>query len=780
MRSGRPHPAPRYLLRYLLSFALALIAFTVAWSFGRVQAQQTAATYAHGRLSVTIPYHATSRGSGKLVAELLDPEGHVLGHSESEADVAIGGGSWQQVIVPDQPIAFEDVIWQRLRYRFDYYDTDLAPIKGIESISQILRRPVVHIIGQTEYLSGSEAAIRVIVSDADHQDVAESGSVHIELLSSGGNTHPLFSGSLNRRGTVEAQFRFPAGLTGNFQLHYVADTPIGSAEFTQAVQLKDKASILLTTEKPIYQPGQTIHVRALALDRADSRAEAGRKLTFEMEDSRGNKVFKKSTETDSFGIASAEFSLADEVNLGTYHLRALMGDLPRPPTPPSSPSMSSAMSFPSSRSPLSSPPPTASLNSTTVPATTSPAPCAQTTSSASRSITPISPSRHPAPTSLSSTPQPPAARPTPMASITSTSNCPRTSPGVRSARARPARWSRPRSPTPPTTPRPAASPSPSANPPCCSPPCPREAPSSRTSRTRSTCLRPTPMAPPPLQPSPSPSSTPATSTSPPTAAASPSSASTPAPASTPCASKPTTTTAIASPQPRRCKPARGDDQILLRTNRARLKAGDRLQLTVLSTRAHGTAYVDVVKSGQTILTRDLDLKNGHADLDLLVTPQMAGTLDLDAYLFGQNAQPVADHRLVFVQPADELKIETTTDAVLYKPGSDARIRFHVSNANGQGVSAALGLQIVDEAVFALAEKQPGFAKVFFYLEQEAMKPRYEIHSLTMSNVIQPDVTEPTAPAARPAGPRSPRALLRHRDGQPRQARHRVRPQSAPG
>ena len=62
------------------------------------------------------------------------------------------------------------------------------------------------------------------------------------------------------------------------------------------------------------------------------------------------------------------------------------------------------------------------------------------------------------------------------------------------------------------------------------------------------------------------------------------------------------------------------------------------------------------------------------------------------------------------------------------PGDEARIRFRVTNARGEGVQAALGLQVVDEAVFALAEKQPGFAKVFFYLEQEVMKPRYEIHS----------------------------------------------------
>jgi hypothetical protein len=49
----------------------------------------------------------------------------------------------------------------------------------------------------------------------------------------------------------------------------------------------------------------------------------------------------------------------------------------------------------------------------------------------------------------------------------------------------------------------------------------------------------------------------------------------------------------------------------------------------------------------------------------------------------------------------------------------------------------LGLQVVDEAVFALAEKQPGFAKVFFYLEQEVMKPRYEIHSVGMQEIVEP-------------------------------------------
>jgi len=49
----------------------------------------------------------------------------------------------------------------------------------------------------------------------------------------------------------------------------------------------------------------------------------------------------------------------------------------------------------------------------------------------------------------------------------------------------------------------------------------------------------------------------------------------------------------------------------------------------------------------------------------------------------------------------------------------------------------LRLQVVDEAVFALAEKQPALAKVFFYLEQEVMKPRYEIHSIGMPEIVEP-------------------------------------------
>jgi hypothetical protein len=723
--------------RFLLPLAFLLLTTAAILSFDHARVQQAAATYTHGSLSVTIPYHSVREGSGRLIAEILDPEDHVLGRVERKVNIANGDGSWQQIIIPEKPIPFEDIVWQRMRYRFEYNGDRLAAIEGIESISQILRRPVVHIIGQTQYLAGSQAAIRVIVSDASNNDVAETGTLRVELLIPNQKGRPLFSGRLNRRGTVEAQFRFPADLAGKYEMRYVADTPIGSTEYTQPVQLDDKASILITTEKPIYQPGQMIHVRALALDRADYKAKADSALTFELEDSRGNKVFKKSTTTDKFGIASGEFALADEVNLGTYHLRALMGDA-------SSPSNTAEVAL--------------NVERYVLPKFKVAVEFAEKDNKPKRDYRP---GDHVTGTVRANYF---FGKPVDGAEITvkassmdvavfeAASATGRTDgEGVYHFdlqlptyfAGRPLSQGATRALIEATVKDSAAHAETRGEPITIS-----ESSLLLTAIPEGGTLVPH------LENqvfvlSSYPDGTPASAF---------------LTVHLPGARDQQITTDSGGVAVIHFNPGggveslhieaddhrgnrtssnvplqtrSGEDQILLRTNRAVLKAGDRIELKILSTRVSGSAYIDVVKNGQTILTRDLDLQNGQANLSLTVTPEMAGTLDIDAYLLGRDAQPVADHRLVFIQPADELKIETTADSAVYKPGSEARIRFHVTNCRGEGVSAALGLQVVDEAVFALAEKQPGFAKVFFYLEQEVMKPRYEIHSLSMSHVVEP-------------------------------------------
>ncbi|MGO9615806.1 MAG: MG2 domain-containing protein [Bryobacteraceae bacterium] len=728
--------------QYVTAALLVLTSVAIIGTVYRAHAADSdtpTAIYSRGALHVEIPYTAPRAGAGVLTIEVLNPEDGVLGRSERRVSVAEGKGAWRADVKLDKQLATEDLVWHRVRYRFQYSGDAGAAIQGADSISQILLTPVVHVIAQQSYLSGGAAAVRVVATDSKNVPVAGAGSVRIELVRAGTPAEVLFAGPLNRRGTTEAQFRFPARVAGSYSLRYVVDTPIGSTDFTQPVRLEDKVSILLTTEKPIYQPGQTIHVRALALDRASHQAAAARNLTFEVEDSRGNKVFKKAVRTDEFGVASAEFGLADEVNLGTYHLRALMDggeagararntaeialDVERYVLPKFKVALDFAGKDEKTKHgyrPGDHVTGTVRANyffgkavdngEVTVKASAMDVAVfevgsvqGKTDGEGAYRFDVVLP-RYFAGRPLNQG----AAHVLVEATV-------KDSAGHSETRGEPITVSE-------------------------SPLLITAVPEGGTlvpgienqvfvltsyadGKPAKTALR--------VRAAGNAEQSVATDEGG-VALVRLAAASTPRALEIDAKDREGNSTSASVPLQLR----QGVEQILLRTERAVYRAGDRIELRVFSTRQQGAVYVDAVKDGQTVLTRDLDMKDGQAELSLTATPELAGTVDFDAYLFGRDARPVADHRLVFVQPASELKIETTADAPAYKPGDDARIQFRVTNERGEGVQAALGLQVVDEAVFALAEKQPGFAKVFFYLEQEAMKPRYEIHSIGMPEVVE--------------------------------------------
>ena len=726
-----------FFLTALLAMAGALILQSLEYAQA-APGETAAATYSGGTLRVAIPFHGLHSGAGQLTVEVLDPEDGVLGRAEQRVDVAEGEGTWREEIPLAKPPSVDDLVWHRVRYRFIYADRQDAAVEATESISEILRTPVVHILGQQSYLTGGAAAVRVIVTDSKNEAIAGPGSVRIDLMAPGQRPRVLFAGRLNRRGTTEAQFRFPAGVVGSYAMRYVVDTAIGSTDLTQQVRLEEKASILLTTEKPIYQPGQTIHVRALALDRASHEATAGRKLTLEVEDSRGNKVFKRVTQTDQYGVASAEFGLADEVNLGTYHLRALMD---------------SGAGGAANTAEIA-----LNVERYVLPKFKVAVELAGNDSHSKRGYRP---GDHVTGTVRANYF---FGKPVDGAEITVKGSAMDVAMGdAGSAQGKtdgdgvykfdlqlpgyfaglPLNHGTARVLIEATVKDSAGHAETRGEPITVS-----ESPLLLTAIPEGGTLIPN------LENqvfvlASYPDGTPAAANLKIHAAGNADqSAATDAGGVAVIrlrAGADTTSLQVEAgdAQGNRASSSvplelrQGEEQILLRTERAVYRAGDRILLKVFSTKARGTAYVDVVKNGQTVLTRDLDLTNGQAELTLPATPDLAGTVDFSAYLFGRDARPVGDHRLVFVQPADELKIEAAADAAVYKPGDEARIRFRVTNAKGEGVQAALGLQIVDEAVFALAEKRPGFAKAFFYLEQQVMKPRYEIHSIGMPDIVEP-------------------------------------------
>ena len=89
------------------------------------------------------------------------------------------------------------------------------------------------------------------------------------------------------------------------------------------------------------------------------------------------------------------------------------------------------------------------------------------------------------------------------------------------------------------------------------------------------------------------------------------------------------------------------------------KTGDVVKMDVRSSAGLPTVYVDVVRSGQTVLTKWLDVKDGKADYALDLPQSLFGTLEIHAYQMLASGEIIRDARVVYVQPADGLKITRT-------------------------------------------------------------------------------------------------------------------------
>ena len=168
------------------------------------------------------------------------------------------------------------------------------------------------------------------------------------------------------------------------------------------------------------------------------------------------------------------------------------------------------------------------------------------------------------------------------------------------------------------------------------------------------------------------------------------------------------------------------ENVLLRLDKAVYQAGEAVKVDVRSSAGLPTVYLDVVRSGQTVLTKWLDVKDGKADYTLDLPQSLFGTLEIHAYQMLAGGEIIRDARVVYVQPADGLKIDVKADRDVYLPGAEGKITFRVTDAQGKPTAAALGVLVVDEAVYALQDMQPGLEKVYFTLQEELLKPQAQV------------------------------------------------------
>lgn len=178
---------------------------------------------------------------------------------------------------------------------------------------------------------------------------------------------------------------------------------------------------------------------------------------------------------------------------------------------------------------------------------------------------------------------------------------------------------------------------------------------------------------------------------------------------------------------------------IIRTNKSVYDGGETVTLAVFGG-GSGTVYVDFVKDGQTALTDTFDIKDGRGEYQLDLPADLFGTVELYAYHFGSEGLPVRKSRVLFIRSARQVGIKTTLDQAEYRPGGKAKLKFALTDADGKPLPGALSLAAVDEAVFSVLDSAPGMEKTFYLLEQQLLQPIYSLYAWSpeMRDAIPPD------------------------------------------
>jgi hypothetical protein len=174
----------------------------------------------------------------------------------------------------------------------------------------------------------------------------------------------------------------------------------------------------------------------------------------------------------------------------------------------------------------------------------------------------------------------------------------------------------------------------------------------------------------------------------------------------------------------------GQEHLLLRTDKSVYEVGETVKVDIISTEANGQVYVDWLNDGQTVDVRSLAAEDGRARFSTTLDTGLSGNNRIEAYLVDEDGNLVRTGRTIFVRSDAALKVEVSTDQDVYAPGSPAKLTLSVSDETGAPKVAALGLQIVDQAVFALVDAKPGLLRTYFELDDEFAIPDYEIHGLS--------------------------------------------------
>ncbi len=289
-----------------------------------------------GRIIVRVPVENSGAPvDAVLRVEMLDTDDKTTASSESNARIGSGAGSIESALDIDKETDVGDVLWNRIRYTLRFGGESRT---GIVSVSEAL--PDLFSLKITNYervSPGSRVPLRISalhpVKRVPIAGVDVSAELEIEIDTASDDDTLVFKGEARTDDSGFAEIVFLVPETVKFADDYSAEIKVKGKRNGLSDEVKDRldspdaiTNIYYTTDKPLYQPGQTFHARALVMKRRGTDLATaivpGAELTLTIKDEDDTVLSRQKVTTSEFGIASIDWSIPPNAKLGTYIIEA--------------------------------------------------------------------------------------------------------------------------------------------------------------------------------------------------------------------------------------------------------------------------------------------------------------------------------------------------------------------------------------------------------------------------------------------------------------------------
>jgi hypothetical protein len=228
---------------------------------------------------------------------------------------------WDLKELPDRSPS--DLGWCRLRYMLiPNYAQDIPNVVEMVQLGPLITDAFeVRLTASTSVSFGAKYPVHLRVDEPLTGRPYAKTPVDVELLVDGEH-RATAQVVTDESGYASTTFDLPGSLS-SASGEVIATAHRG--EFSEAETINFRftrhPTLTLTTDKPLYQPGQVVHLRVLAFG-PDKRAWKDAKVNVLIKDQEDNELFRSKLVTSQFGVATADWNTPEKIRLGDYNLQA--------------------------------------------------------------------------------------------------------------------------------------------------------------------------------------------------------------------------------------------------------------------------------------------------------------------------------------------------------------------------------------------------------------------------------------------------------------------------